>query len=160
MLRHQGAAKIRRGRYVDGALVALDHHVDHEGCLGLREPIRCQMRQIEFNVAARDRFQMGLEIAVADVRLQSELADHFQSGRDRPRVGGSLEHIALIDEPGMVDNQGRRTDRHHRHHRRDKRGRSRAGVVKEPPHRRAQSACRRDAPCNSPCGTKATPEAC
>ena len=121
---HEGAAQVRLGGDIDGALGAVRHDVDDEGGDGLGETVRREVLKVQHHVALRDRFQGGLELRVAPRRVVAEPAVQLERGRDRPGIGRGLQHVALIDEPQVVGDEGRCTDGHHRHRNRRDCGRS------------------------------------
>ena len=122
----------------------MGEHLDDQGGHGLREALRWQVLEVQYDVASCHRLERGLEIGVVHPGVAAELAIEFERRRHPRRVGPALERVALVDEPEMIAHEGYAAHRHDRHRGCGNRGRSAAHVAEKAPQR-----CEHDA---RPCG--------
>ena len=130
--RKESAAEVGHGRDVNRVLVSVDVERDIETPLRRVVALGRQVLEVEQDVAFHNRFELRLQLFVG-MGLAGETG-HRQRRRDARRIGRGLQHVALVDEPGVIADERRPADGHHRDRGRSDCGRPGARIANEQPH--------------------------
>ena len=121
------------GIHADNALVDVNGKTNFERLLDLREAICRQVPEIQLDVALCEWLQEGLEIVLGQRRVLAEHAIHLERDRNARRIRSVLHHIALIDEPEVVADDGGSRNGHNGYRDRNECGRPCACVAEKTP---------------------------
>ena len=110
----EGTAEVRFGVDLDHPLGTVEDGERDRQLAILSEPFPLllrQMREVDQHIGLGDGFELRLEIGVADGRICRELAVELEGGGGGGGFRGGLEHVALVVEPDVVDDEGGPGDR-------------------------------------------------